>query len=347
MDAEKKIRVSIVVPMYNRKATIGRCLESLINQTLQDIEIVVVDDGSSDQGGEVVLEYQKRDERIRLITQENQGLGAARNVGIRACRGTYIGFMDSDDYADLQMYEKMLEAALSEDVEIAVCQEKNVYFDEDGQMKVLGETKFPCSSPTVYERKQMLDWFLNYTYLSLNSACFKLVKRTVFTEKGVWFPEKHRYAEDLPTSAGMFSAVEKIVLVPESLYCYIHEMGTLSTNYTVKKAQDVYQDMLDAMHYMKKAGYQGRIDNFVLGMSFSSLRQLYGTADKAERKSKESRILLQKWKKAKRKVKPVFRGMEVPLFHKIKVLVAWFRLEAFMCWVIRLLGHIPFFKYMV
>lgn len=344
---QEKPAVSIIVPLYNRKETIARCLDSLIGQTLDDLEIVVIDDGSTDGGAEIVRKYQKKDDRIRLFIQENRGLGAARNTGIRESRGEYIGFVDSDDYVEKHMYSKMLGAALTEHAEVAVCQEKNICFQSDGTQKELGETRFPCRKSKAYSNVRILEWFLNYTYLSLNSVCFKLIHRSIFFEKGIWFPENYRYAEDLPTSAGVFSVVEKVVLVPESLYCYVRETGTLSTKYTLKKAEDVYRDLLDSLRYLKKAGYRGEVDNFVLGMKFSSLRQLYGSEKTEEKRGGKSRILLKRWSKARKRVKPVFCGKEIPFFHKIKILMSYWNLEPFVCAGFKMLGHIPFFKYMV
>lgn len=338
--------VSIIVPLYNREETIGRCLDSLTGQTLEDIEIVVVDDGSADAGADVVREYQRRDSRIVLIAQENQGPGAARNAGIQACRGEYVGFVDCDDYVEKQMYEKLLAAVREKGTEVAVCQEKNVCLEADGSVRTLSETKFPWESIKVCERKQVLDWFLNFTYLSLNSVCFKLVKKTLFTEKGIRFPENHRHVEDIVVSGGIFSAVQSVAFVPENLYCYIHETGTRSTSCSVKKAGDIYLDMLDVMRALKKIGNTEKIDNFVLGMKFSSMRQLYGS-EAAERKGQQSQILRKKWKKARKKVKPDFRGREIPLFHKIKVLAAYLNLEPFVGAAFKLLGYFPFFKYMV
>lgn len=338
--------VSIIVPLYNREGTIARCLDSLIGQTLADIEIVVVDDGSTDGGAAVVKDYQSRDSRVLLITQKNQGPGAARNAGIRACHGEYLGFVDCDDYVEEQMYERLLQAARENEAEVAVCQEKNVCLETDGTERVLSETKFPWEKVTVCDGKQVLDWFLNFTYLSLNSVCFKLVKRTLFTEKGISFPENYRHVEDIVVSGGIFSAVRSVVFVPESLYCYIHETGTRSTSCSVKKASDIYQDMLDVMKYIKEAGKQEKIDNFVLGMKFSSMRQLYGS-EPSQRRGRESLILRKKWKKARKKVKPHLQGKEIPFFHKIKVLAAYLNLEPMVCAAFKLLGHIPFFKYMV
>ena len=344
---EKCAAVSIIVPLYNRKETIGRCLDSLVGQTLKEIEIVVVDDGSVDGGAEIVREYQQKDRRVRLIIQENQGPGGARNTGIRESCGEYIGFVDCDDYVERQMYEKMLRAVQELGAEAAVCQEKNVCFEKDGSVRIINETEFPNKTVCTYGRKQVLHWFLNYTYLSLNSACFKLVKRTLFTEDGIWFPENYRHVEDLVVSGKIFSTVHAVAFVPESLYCYIHESGPRSTSCSVKKAEDIYLDMLDVMRYFKKKGNSENIGNFVLGMKFSSLRQLYGTESREERKSRRSRILLKKWKKARKKVKPVFAGNEVPFFHKIKFLVSYLNMESIICRGLKLFSRIPFFKYMV
>ena len=193
----------------------------------------------------------------------------------------------------------------------------------------------------------MLDWFLNFKYLSLNSACFKLVKKSIFTEHNIWFPEDYRYAEDLTISGGIFSIAQRVAIVPESLYIYIHDTGTFSTSYTIKKAQDVLEDLKDVLRYLKKIHYTGTVDNFILGMSFSSIRQIYGTEKKQERESKEAKELISTWKKMKKHRRPRFRGKKMPVFHKMKVLVAWMHMEAFTCKIINLLSGVPFFRFMV
>ena len=342
-----EVNVSIIVPLYNCEKTIERCLDSLINQTMREIEIVVVNDGSTDNGVKLVEEYQKKDDRIILISQANQGLGAARNTGIKNCRGKYIGFVDADDFVDLRMYQSMYSAICDCQAEIAFCQEKNVYYTAEGKMKQLRESKFPFQEPTVFSGTDVMKWFLNYTYLCLNSACFKLVNKAIFLEKNVWFPEQYRYAEDLTATGGMLCVAQKIVIVPQSLYFYVHQEKTISTSYSVKKAVDVYKDLIDVLSYLEKYEYAGQIDNFILGMSFSSLRQYYADSDEKNRNTSEAKELLSKWKEIKQNRKPVFRNMEVPILHKMKVLVAYLNLEYFFCWTIQKLGKIPFFKFVI
>ncbi|CAM4112182.1 glycosyltransferase [Paenibacillus alkaliterrae] len=114
-------KVSIVVPIYNMEAYLDRCFESLLGQTLTDIEIVAVNDGSSDSSLQLLQDYARHDSRIIVIDKANEGVSAARNDGVMAARGRYIGFVDPDDWVDSDMYEELYRAAVQEDIEIVMC----------------------------------------------------------------------------------------------------------------------------------------------------------------------------------------------------------------------------------
>ncbi|MDR2267995.1 MAG: glycosyltransferase [Holosporaceae bacterium] len=118
---KRKIKVSVIVPVYNVGRFLRRCLDSLINQTMQDIEIICVDDGSRDNSPEILEEYREKDKRILIITQENSSLGAARNSGMDVASGEYIGFVDGDDEVDLNYFEKLYSIAKKYDADIACC----------------------------------------------------------------------------------------------------------------------------------------------------------------------------------------------------------------------------------
>lgn len=113
-------KVSIIVPVYNVEKYLERSLNSLINQTLKDIEIICVNDGSKDNSLKILEEYSKKDNRIIVINQENAGLSVARNSGMKIAKGQYIGFVDSDDWVDLDFYEKLYNTAIAKDADIAV-----------------------------------------------------------------------------------------------------------------------------------------------------------------------------------------------------------------------------------
>ena len=113
------VKISVIVPVYNVYKYLTRCLDTLINQTLNDIEIICVNDGSTDNSAEILKEFANKDKRIIVINQENAGLSAARNAGMAQAKGEYIGFVDSDDWVDLDFYEKLYNAAKNNDCDIA------------------------------------------------------------------------------------------------------------------------------------------------------------------------------------------------------------------------------------
>ena len=115
-----KPKVSIVVPIYNVEKYLKNCVDSLLNQTLEDIEIILVDDGSPDKSGEIADEYLRNEKRIKVVHQSNAGLGPARNSGMAVATGEYIGFIDSDDWTQPEMFERLYEAAVLENADIAV-----------------------------------------------------------------------------------------------------------------------------------------------------------------------------------------------------------------------------------
>ena len=101
------VKVSVIVPVYNTEKYLQKCLDSLINQTLKDIEIICINDGSTDNSENIIRMFAKEDSRIKLINQENKKQGAARNAGMKIATGEYIGFVDSDDYVDLNYFERL------------------------------------------------------------------------------------------------------------------------------------------------------------------------------------------------------------------------------------------------
>ena len=149
--------ISVIIPVYNVEKYLHRCLDSVIAQTYQNLEIICVDDGSIDDSGKICDQYAVRDARIKVIHQENQGLSAARNRGLDAAEGEYIAFVDSDDYILEDMYKKMLDKLLNYNVDLCVCQWQ--YEFSDGRQVV----KKKNIDPTIYGRKTSLE-FASFLY---------------------------------------------------------------------------------------------------------------------------------------------------------------------------------------
>ena len=126
-----KIKVSVIVPVYNVEAYLDKCLNSLVNQTLKEIEIIVVNDGSKDNSEKIIEKYkEKYPEKIKYYKKENGGLSSARNYGLKYAIGEYVAFVDSDDYVDLKMYEKMINLANLENSDIVVAATEAIYKDQ-------------------------------------------------------------------------------------------------------------------------------------------------------------------------------------------------------------------------
>ena len=116
-----KLKVSVIVPVYNAEKYLNRCIDSLTNQTLEDIEMIFVNDGSTDNSINILKSYKEQDKRIVIIDKANEGVSEARNQGISKAKGDYIFFVDSDDWIDLNTLENMYETAIKDDIDIVMC----------------------------------------------------------------------------------------------------------------------------------------------------------------------------------------------------------------------------------
>lgn len=137
---EGNVKISIIIPVYNVEKYIERCIDSVLNQTLKDIEIILVDDGSPDNSGIICDNYAKKDNRIKVIHKKNAGLGYARNSGIEIAKGEFVGFVDSDDYVETTMFEKLYNKAFQENADTCLCNIKNIsgtYRDEEVIKEIL------------------------------------------------------------------------------------------------------------------------------------------------------------------------------------------------------------------
>jgi glycosyltransferase involved in cell wall biosynthesis len=220
--------ISIIVPVYNSEKTLKRCIESLINQTYQDIEILLVIDGPTDSSVEIGKNYEKKDSRVTVILKENEGVSPARNTGLDYAKGDYIQFVDSDDYISPNMCEKLLEIVDNTGVQMVLCGFHHLFLNRD-------IVKVPKAG--TYTLKENPDEFLSlYEAGFLNMPWNKLFKREFMKER---FDVTLSLGEDLLFNLVYMKAIEKIAVIDEAMYYYIQENGqdTLSS----KKRNDKYQ----------------------------------------------------------------------------------------------------------
>lgn len=204
--------VSVIVPVYNTEKYVSRCLDSILGQTLGDMEIICVDDGSTDSSPAILREYAKKDSRLRVITKENQGLVAARKTGVKEASGKYIGYVDSDDWIEPDMYASLHRACVDNHAQLAVCR----YFQEYQDRTEAGGNGVvvPLS------REELLRIYIggHEEYIIYNSVWSKLYKRELV--EGMRFP-KGRNSEDIMYTTRAFCRLERAVYLDRCLYHYV------------------------------------------------------------------------------------------------------------------------------
>jgi glycosyltransferase involved in cell wall biosynthesis len=225
-------KVSIIIPVYNVEDYLEKCLDSVINQTLKEIEIIIVNDCSPDNSERIILEYMKKDNRIKYIKhKKNLGAGGARNTGIKNATAKYIGSVDSDDWVDKDMFEKLYNAATDDDWDVVICGFKRVTPEGD----ILSETDFSNRSNIMEEKNK--DIFT----ISNPSFCNKLWKKDLYIKNKVFFPD-HLYYEDLATIPRVFYYTNKIAYLDITPYSYLWtRKDSASLTVSQKHIQDYFK----------------------------------------------------------------------------------------------------------
>lgn len=229
------VKVSIIVPVYNVEKYLDRCMHSLLNQTLEDIEIIMVDDGSPDNCPKKCDEYGMKDARVRVIHKQNAGLGYARNTGLEIATGEYVAFVDSDDFVDLDMYEQLYGRAKPNDLDIAFCGFKSYdhgsitntisevehylqYNDDDCQNVLLGMVN-NCGDRNKIVKYEMSVWHGIYRRSIIQNYKIAFCSERVFC------------SEDIIFHIDIINRCKAIGFIPQPLYYYCYNDTSLTKCY--------------------------------------------------------------------------------------------------------------------
>ena len=233
--------VSIIVPVYNTQKYLNKCLDSLTGQTIQDIEIIAVNDGSTDESGAILETYRNKfPEKVKVISQKNSGISAARNKGMESAAGKYITFIDSDDSIDLQFCEKMLKKIEDEQLDVAVCDFYEV--DEDSCKKKYNQI-IDFESTTVYEEPRLL-FHVN------TSPWNKLYRKEFLDNNRILFPLNVKY-EDAVFLQAIMAKGGKIGKLNEALIFYLIRSGS-ETTVVKENVVDIFK-ILDQINKLYRA----------------------------------------------------------------------------------------------
>lgn len=234
--------LSIIVPVYNVEKYVDRCIESLVNQTYLNKEIIIVDDGSLDGSGKKCDVWKDRFPYIKVIHKTNGGLSSARNVGLNNANGTYVGFVDSDDYVSSDMYEKIIDFMVENNVDVAVCGRNNVY--ENGE---LIEGLCP-DIDEVIDTEKAISNVLTWNGMD-TSVCDKCFKRNLW--ENIRFPEGE-IGEDTAVFLQIFEKTTRIGLLCERLYYYYQRSGSISKKQFTIESMDIIKHADQIYNYIMK-----------------------------------------------------------------------------------------------
>ncbi len=232
-------KVSIIVPVYNVERYVRKCLNKLIDQTLKDIEIIVVDDGSTDNSAEIVKEYAQKDSRIKYYRKENGGLSDARNYGMKYATAPYIAFLDSDDYVELNIYEKLYQKAQKDEADMVECNFIWAYPRHKHKNKKDVAKRYHNQSEML-ERARVMAWN-------------KLYKRELIEKTKVEFPKGLIY-EDIEFFYKLIPYINKVSFIKAGLVYYVQRKKSIINTQT-KRNRDIFQVFDNVIEYYQKKNF--------------------------------------------------------------------------------------------
>lgn len=244
------IAISIIVPVYNAAPYLRKCLDSVVNQTLRNVEIIFIDDGSTDGSSEICKEYASKDNRIIYYKKENEGLAAARQDGIERAHGEYVGFVDSDDWLELNMYERMFSVAEENNADVVFC---NCYFNDS-------ETDKIYLQPGVYDRERIEKEILPRTLAGISekgsnsvirwSNCLRIYRVDLIKANHIAFGRRFRRSQDLQLTFETTLCANKYVSINDEPLYHNRTQGnadSLSRGYT-KNYWKLIRPLIDKLY---------------------------------------------------------------------------------------------------
>ncbi len=250
--------VSVIIPVYNAENSLDKCIRSILVQTYTNIEIIIINDGSTDTSGRICDQYAKSDDRITVIHQKNSGVSVSRNRGLGVSKGYYIQFIDADDYIENNMVEKLV-CAIQNDADLVISGYRYIY-------KKAKAVNIVERNPRtgMYDRNEfLLDFGKLYSGGFTNSVCNKMYISRIIKKENISFPEEVSMGEDLIFNLGYFGHCTKVTIIDNLLYNYVKNGNPHSL--TAKYKENLFENQ--KMLYLKVK-------------SFLSCNDLYNQANK-------------------------------------------------------------------
>ena len=246
--------ISIIVPVYDVEKYLENCIESILNQTFKDFELILVDDGSTDNSGKICDIYEKKDSRIKVIHKNNGGLSSARNAGLDIACGKYVGFIDSDDSIHPRMYEILYDLIKKYESDISCCNYKKIYdifkdeYENVNSLEVIEMSNIEAIK-NLYDKE---------IGVKLVIACNKLYRKNLFDNIRYKVGRVH---EDEFMAHRILYNCKKITYVDNELYYYLQREGSIMSQISYKRKVDTLLSKSDRMRFCNKLGLTSMSDN--------------------------------------------------------------------------------------
>ena len=270
-----KIKVSVVVPVYNSEKYVYECLRSLEKQTLKEIEFIIIDDGSTDSSLEIIKKFQKKDGRFRVYSQENKGVGKTRNRGLKLARGEYIGFVDSDDFVNENYFFKLYEGAKKYDADVSVI-EKFIRFDDNRKQinNTFGEDYLPKGVEFTED--------ISYLIGNVGQQWDKIYKKSFLKKYNIYCLERKLHFEDEWFSSLVALNAKRISFVKGAEYYYRYNpKGITQSSYMNRK---IFIDGLvlydELMLKVKEANLENKKEKMIIDNIKKKIDWYYKTYNK-------------------------------------------------------------------
>lgn len=270
------LKYSIVVPIYNIEKYVRRCVDSIINQTYENIEIILVDDGSTDNSGIICDEY-KKDHRVKVIHKINQGLGEARNSGLKVATGDYIAFFDGDDFIDPNLIEICNRELINNKVDIISFD----FIDYNNGKLVKHKNK---NQKKFFNKNQVEEYLLNMIYNKnnkkrLHESIWNKLYNLAFLKriKFEFVSERVYISEDYYSNLILFKHVDNIINIPNALYYYCYNEKSLSHEYNPKRLEKNIFQFHESVKISKKNKYSHIIEEKLASQYFCNLLGIFST----------------------------------------------------------------------
>ena len=273
-------KVSVIVPIYNVEKYLEKCINSLLSQTLEDIQIILVNDGSKDNSGNIAKEYEKNTkDRVIYVEKENGGLSDARNYGLKYATGDFIAFLDSDDYIEKNAYEEMYNKAIEENADYVECD-----FIWEFPNKIRVDKQYPYKN-----KKEMLS-FVRVV------AWNKLIKRQLIIDNNLEFPKGLRY-EDVEFTYKLIPFINKFAYVDKPFIHYVQREGSIA-NVQNERTAEIFTVLDNVIEFYKKNNiyeeYRNELEyNYARYLLCSSLKRMCKIKDKTIRE----KLLTESWER--------------------------------------------------